>query len=642
VVLNRSLLTRRRAAAAGTTLVFLAAGATSLTATAAPAAKRCKASEVTRTITYARKRGGRRIRITACGPRSTARPATLPATLVAAHKALRRIALQLAPARIAPLARSRAARRVQAADAPADAALGARLAPLAHAAGGARPVPLAHAAGVVRSDESKTTHSPPGTTTTERKVGALYDADDPEPGSETVVTTDTRSTRIAGLSSSKAKKVELVNRISRCPDAGGVAHGRLRFVDTETFMMDKPGGGRGTITVTVTFDAKIAAQFDDNARIASAQTTGGWTWSTTTRLSPGGEQSRHTATSTVTATTLGAPSPTGNGRSVSFDTSISSADDAMAVPAGVLGPIAATFMPEIFASQLLADVQSRALSGICMHIVPDPATVHVRPGGQVTLGARLKDYDGAEATGPIRVLSTAAGATVTPDQAQAEPRATYTYFALPTIPPGGKDVVALEHTSKRGRSPGNNLTVIYDQPTTKYTGTFSGRWDGEATGEHWSYTGTVELAYGGPAPAPPPGAGPFDAYNIYEITTGTADVTVIADSPFGCGFKAIGQTVALGPASAVGRLYVGAGDAAPYTYHFGLMSQPTTITVTKTGADASCHAGTTAQYPLPSPWASTATIRTSPSATLADEEDHATPETPFDYDAFSKWSLAPS
>jgi hypothetical protein len=41
-------------------------------------------------------------------------------------------------------------------------------------------------------------------------------------------------------------------------------------------------------------------------------------------------------------------------------------------------------------------------------------------------------------------------------------------------------------------------------------------------------------------------------------------------------------------------------------------------------------------------WASTTTIRTSATTTLADEEDHATPESPFDYDAFSRWSLVPS
>jgi hypothetical protein len=72
------------------------------------------------------------------------------------------------------------------------------------------------------------------------------------------------------------------------------------------------------------------------------------------------------------------------------------------------------------------------------------------------------------------------------------------------------------------------------------------------------------------------------------------------------------------------------------------MSQPTTITVTKTGSAPSCQAGTTTQYPLPGPWASTTTPRTSTAATLADEESHATPESPFDYDTFSKWSLAPS
>lgn len=173
-----------------------------------------------------------------------------------------------------------------------------------------------------------------------------------------------------------------------------------------------------------------------------------------------------------------------------------------------------------------------------------------------------------------------------------------------------------------------------------YSGTFSGTWVGQATGENWTYTGTAEFQFVRPAPAPPPGAPP-GSYREFQMVTGSAAVSVTAVSPYdGCGFEGSGQ-VQLDPSRTAGSLSVQGVRDPPISYLVGVQSSGQSITVTKTGSDPSCAAGSQTEYPVPGVWISNGSAHTSTSTTLADQEDRATPESPFDYDTFSKWELVP-
>lgn len=437
---------------AGGLLTNAADGRTGETAAGAKKARKCKSSEVRKKISYRRPKGGPVRTVSACGPRSVAAPVTVAAGVAAMHRATRKVSVALAPRKVARLRRGRAARKLLKTDAQADAGLGSGLS--------AR---TARASKVTRDEVTQTSNRPAGTQTVTHRVGTAYDDDEAEPGRELVMTVDSRSNRIAGASSSKSRRVELVERMARCPDAGGVSRGRLQFSDTERHVMARPGGGRGVIAVSVRFDGRLTAQFDDSATIASVVTTGEYRWTTSTTLS-GRTVSEHTSRAPITGTRLGTPRGDAGTRSVDFSTGVQTADDAMATPAGFLDQLVATMMPEFFAADLLADVQRRAQSGKCVRIVPDPPEVRVAAGGRVEIGARLNDYDGNEATGLVRIGSTSAGGTVLPGEADAGPRASFTYVALPSTPSGSRDVVTLAHRSKRGVARSNSVTVVYEIP----------------------------------------------------------------------------------------------------------------------------------------------------------------------------------
>ena len=119
------------------------------------------------------------------------------------------------------------------------------------------------------------------------------------------------------------------------------------------------------------------------------------------------------------------------------------------------------------------------------------------------------------------------------------------------------------------------------------------------------------------------------------MTSGTAQVSVTINSPFGgCGYQGTGPVV-LDAGSQSGRMIAQAIDKP--AYFLSLRSQGKTITVTETGG-AGC--GGTQQYPVPGIWAQTQSAHTSATATLSGQET-VPPPTPFDYETFSRWSLAP-
>ena len=430
-----------------------------LCVTAVPAAegarksKRCKASQVRQTVTYKTRKGGRTHRVKACVPR---RAPTLAGSLRAAvavkFREARRLATRLTPKRIAKLRRTRAARRVTAANRVTDAALGAGLAIGGRAAS-------AHTSLVHTDRRSATIKGPPGTTTVETKVGTLRDDSEPNPGGEREVTTDTRSRRIAGSSARSSKVIRVEDSIARCPDAAGVAAGRVKIVIKETFTMERAGGGRGVVEYTDTFDGEVKAQFADTARIASATTTGTWSLVTQTR-SGSGRGPRNFVSGTISGTALG-PDTGGNSRDVTLTTTTTGASGDEPALHGALRRPFADMAAEFIVKEMLSGVQRRAADGDCVRIEADPASVRVTPGGSVALGGRAIGADGAPFEGPIHAVAERGG-TVTPETAQGSPRATFTYHALSVKPPGGTDSVGLRHTSKRGRARPGGITVVYE------------------------------------------------------------------------------------------------------------------------------------------------------------------------------------
>lgn len=405
--------------------------------------KRCKSSEVKRKITYTKGRSGRRRSFTACVPRSSLKtPASLPAAL----RQGRRVAVKLAPKSIARLLRGRAARRVSAADAVTDRALAAGLAP-------------ARAATVTHDSDTQTLKGPRGTQTVQHRSGTGWDDAEPNPGADIDVTIETKSTRIDGLSSRKKSTLKLVRTMARCPDAGGVGRGVLKYSQKEARFIDKPGGGHGVIEVLLTFDAEVLVHFNDEAVVTSVEVIGDWAWSEETRISPGrGAAEQRLTRFAVGGAVTGASGP--DGRSVKVTTSVTNAtSDTMAILGMLFGTLA-RLVPEDFIGELVSGSASRAGGGVCARIVPDPPTVHIKPGGSVAINAGLNDADGAPLQGSVKAL--AQRATVTPAEAQADPTARFTYAALSTSPPGHTDTVALTHVSKRGRASAKSVTVIYD------------------------------------------------------------------------------------------------------------------------------------------------------------------------------------
>ena len=152
--------------------------------------KRCKSSEVKRTVTY--KRRGHKRHAKGCAPRAGAVPGTVAAALPTVLRKTRAVAAKLAP-RVAKRAHKRkAARRVAKADRATDAALG-------RAAGA-----IARAATVTTSADTQSVPGPRGTRSTQTRNITEYSGDEPRIGAEGDLIVDTRSTRIAGASSPSA------------------------------------------------------------------------------------------------------------------------------------------------------------------------------------------------------------------------------------------------------------------------------------------------------------------------------------------------------------------------------------------------------------------------------------------------------
>ncbi len=606
----------------GRTLVVacvLAGLGANLAPAASVSAKRCKSSQVKTKLTIVKTKGHKRHRATVCLPRRVKRPASPAAAL----RQARAIALKRAPKQIKRLLRKKAPRRVRAAAKITDRALLRGLNPLAQAAR------ITH-----ESDTQTLRGGPPGTTTVQHREATGWDDEEPEPGVEATVAIDTTSTRIGGVASSKSTRAKLVRRMSRCPDASGIGNGILTYTQSEKQLVNQPNGGTASKEERFEFDSKVLVHFNDEAHVSSVEVVGTWKWSSESRVSD-----RRIRLDAVGGGISGNPSP--EGRLAGFNSTVTNATSPGLAIFGPLFSVLASEIPKGFISELVSEAQKRAVGGRCARLVPEPVTVRVKPRQTVELTSGLVDFDSAPLPGTVK--ATAAKATVTA-QAEADPTARFTYTALSAVPPGRTDTVTLKHVSKRGRASDKTVTVIYDDPPppplpNAYAGTISGTWDSASFGEeHWTYTGNVRLAYAGDEPAPPPG-GPPDRYRRFTVTTGSAQVSMTATFSDGCGVEG-SASVTIDPGDQSGYLSVQATQKPAYL--IGIQSRGKSITVTRTGAADSCDAGETTTYPVPGIWAQTQSAHTSASSTLADSEDDSTPQTPFDYDTVSTWSLAPA
>ena len=249
--------------------------------------------------------------------------------------------------------------------------------------------------------------------------------------------------------------------MSQCPDAGGIGRGVIKFSMRETHVIDTPGGGHGVTDIVTNYDAEVLVHFNDDAAVESVEVKGDWSYLNETRTSPSRgarEQrlTRHFVDGAVTGVTGT------DGRNSTVGTTVTNATNfGMAIYGLLAGAIANTIVDRV-PGELVRESSGRARSGACAKIVPDPLTVHVKPGQSVELTAALNDGGGAALPGTVKAV--AAQASVTPAAAQADPTARFTYNALSASPPGKTDTVTLNHVSKRGLANAKTVTVIYDEP----------------------------------------------------------------------------------------------------------------------------------------------------------------------------------
>ena len=347
----------------------------------------------------------------------------------------RAIAAKLAPRAMRRARKRKAARRVAKADRATDAALGRAAAP------------LATAATVGTDTERSAVAGPPGTRSTMTRTVTERTGNEPTIGRDGDLTIDTRSTRIGG--SSKRKTVSFKHDMDRCPSGAGIGRGPVTYTQHDHWVV-----GDVVEDEIGRFSGEIVAHFADNARIASVDVTGDWSWSTETRRS-GRRVARHAVAGRAhhegfSQTTSGSAVD----NHVEVRTTVSTAtDDGTAISGNYLGLFTAV-LPDIFMEEALDGIQKRALSGACVRVVPDQPEVRVAPASTVALNAHLTDSGGATFAG-----------TITTQHDRVQPKSGdghFTYASAASAPPGGYDIVRLDHTSKRGVASPGSVKVIYE------------------------------------------------------------------------------------------------------------------------------------------------------------------------------------
>ncbi len=176
--------------------------------------------------------------------------------------------------------------------------------------------------------------------------------------------------------------------------------------------------------------------------------------------------------------------------------------------------------------------------------------------------------------------------------------------------------------------------------TNVYTGTFSGEAYSEAAAARWTWTGTVRLdaAQDSLPFFPPPNGAPPGTYRTFSVSSGGVDLAVEFTPPGDCALKGSGHVDFVPGLLSQVVVQLDVPNPAYVVHLAGLASD--TITATRSGG-----AGCTGTTPVPifTELASTGeTAHTSPSYALEGSQAVLTPQSPFDYDYTTRWSLAPS
>lgn len=450
----------------------------------ADAAKRCKPSQAKRTVTYAKPKQRRKRTVTGCGPKApkvgVVRPAGSAGVVGPVLRQSRALAVQAAPARITRLQNGRAARRVLGADTVTDAAADNWF----KLVGGGGSVRARAASSVGTGSDNGPSdgvpQGPPGTTTTMHRsgtewsdatpnasAGVVSTGDGPEenPGFDKTITTETKSTRVQGLSSSMSKRTRIKVRMARCPDANGRGEGPVIYEEISTQTIDKPDGGHAVITQTSTYTGTLKAQFGDDAHLLSAELTGDWRYATETRVASGrrGTEQRVSQRSVGGTATDARLGPGGTSLTVSVT---SASDDTAAIGGDPTGKVVAGIIPPSFAQEGLDRLVKNTIGGACVHVVADPTSLTLRSGQSATITAHPADRRGPF-SGHLTTYVT--GGSLTPAEADAAPEATFTFVAPAGKQAGEHDTIVFNHVSRRGKASGTSVQVTYAPAEMSHT-----------------------------------------------------------------------------------------------------------------------------------------------------------------------------
>lgn len=425
-------------------------------------AGKCPSGQVSVTVMYVHHKGGRADSATACTPRTV----TVPKSATALLAKTRAFAATFVPARVLRAFKSTAARRVAAIDGRTDAALIKVVAansptPTGAAASTRFAGRSAHAA----AGDGNTVTNDNGTVTMHSDRATQIDTYDDQ-GQDFQSTTTTKATRVKGARSATGKKTLRVRWLmNKCPDAGGIARGTI-----DLSLRDQRTSAAVSIDQTSTFTAQVVAHFNDSAQLFAVEVNGRWSFasnSANSHRSVGGDASASNFRQKEGSNYFDLTTTTTTGT-----------DDGIVGAGRVLGLYVSEFVVHDYIEQMLNVVQRRVHGG-CVSILPDARTVHVRAGATVAIVAHLYDHHGQTFAGPMTAVNTSN--RVSPTQTVGNPDATFIYAAPLTAPPGDTDVVRLTHTSKRGLSHDELVSVVID--SGRFPHQFDGSWTRVITAE---------------------------------------------------------------------------------------------------------------------------------------------------------------
>ncbi len=257
--------------------------------------------------------------------------------------------------------------------------------------------------------------------------------------------TDTRSHAHRRRDRRSSKSIELqVPCMDRCPDGGGIGRGPVTYTPARlASAVRRRSWCRPSASE---FEGEIVAHFGDNARIASVDVTGTWSWSTETRRS---RQPRGAPRGRRRRALRGLPPELDRRHDRQPRRRPDHGLDRHRRPHRDLGRTTSASSPSCSPTsswrRRSTGSRSAPSRGACVRVVPNEPTVHVSPAS-TRAGRRPPRRLDAARRSPAR--SRPSTSRVTPQRADGNPDARFTYVAPACA--SGTDFVRLEHTSRRG------------------------------------------------------------------------------------------------------------------------------------------------------------------------------------------------